>query len=94
MNFSAKLRLYFHICKRFRGKVTEKVGKLRTLSRKDLRYLRIENRRPKGKQNLHDLFFVPQISQIHTDSWLGFKVTQMTQIPQMIGDVIPKTSQK
>ena len=23
MNFSAKLRLYFHICKRFRGKVLE-----------------------------------------------------------------------
>ena len=40
------------------------------------------------------MFFVPQISQIHTDSWFGFKVTQMTQIPQMIGDVIPKTSQK
>ena len=34
------------------------------------------------------LFFVPQISQIHTDSWFGFKVTQM------IGDVIPKTPQK
>ena len=40
---------------------------------------------------MRDLFFVPQISQIHTDSWLGFKVTQ---IPQMIGDVIPKTPQK
>ena len=29
-------------------------------SKKDLRHLR----------NLRDLFFVPQISQIHTDSWL------------------------
>ena len=36
MNFSAKLRFYFHICKRFRGKVTEKVRGPRTLSRKDL----------------------------------------------------------
>ena len=81
MNFCAKLRFYFQTRKRFRGKVTEKVGKLRTLSRNDLRHLR----------NLRDLFFVPQISQIHTDSWLGFKVTQMTQ---MIGDVIPKTPQK
>ena len=61
MNFSAKLRFYFQTRKRFRGKVTEKVGKLRTLSRKDLRHLRIENRRPKGKPNLRDLFFVPQI---------------------------------
>ena len=26
MNFSAKLRFYFHISKRFRGKVTEIVG--------------------------------------------------------------------
>ena len=47
--------------------------------RKDLRYLR-------------DLFFVPQISQIHTDSWLGFKVTQIPQMTQMIGDVIHKNS--
>ena len=23
------------------------------------------------------MFFVPQISQIHTDSWFGFKVTQI-----------------
>ena len=45
-------------------------------------------------RHLRDLFFVPQISQIHTDSWFGFKVTQMPQIPQMIGDVIPKTPQK
>ena len=37
----------------------------------------------------HRLFFVPQISQIHTDSWFGFKVTQIPQIPQMIGDEIP-----
>ena len=29
-----------------------------------------------------------RFTQIHTDSWLGFKVTQM------IGDVIPKTPQK
>ena len=40
MNFSAKLRFYFQTRKRFRGKVTEKVGELRTLSRKDLRHLR------------------------------------------------------
>ena len=32
------------------------------------------------------MFFVPQISQIHTDSWLGFKVTQISQMTQMIGD--------
>ena len=50
----------------------------------NLRYLR----------NLRDLFFVPQISQIHTDSWFGFKVTQIPQMTQMIGDVIPKTPQK
>ena len=29
------------------------------------------------------LFFVPQISQIHTDSWFGFKVTQISQMTQI-----------
>ena len=70
MNYSAKLRLYFHICKRFRGKVLDFWG----LIGKNLRRLR-------------EVLLVPQISQIHTDSWFGFKATQMTQ---MVGDEIPK----
>ena len=68
-----------------KGKGKGRVGQIRAeiqeksaWRRINLRYLR----------NLRDLFFVPQISQIHTDSWFGFKVTQM------IGDVIPKTPQK
>ena len=36
MNYSAKLRLYFHICKRFRGKVLDFWG----LFGKNLRRLR------------------------------------------------------
>ena len=42
----------------------------------------------------HRLFFVPQISQIHTDSWLGFKVTQFSQMAQIFHRIIPRNPMK
>ena len=39
------------------------------------------------------LFFVPQISQIHTDSWFGFKVTQISQMTQIFLDLFGQMTQ-
>ena len=75
MNYSAKLRLYFHICKRFRGKVLDFWG----LIGKNLRRLREVFLVPQ----------ISQIHTDFTDAHrffcvvLMFQVTQISQISQI-----------
>ena len=75
MNYSAKLRLYFHICKRFRGKVLDFWG----LIGKNLRRLREVLLVPQISQMHTDFTDVHRFFCVV----LMFQVTQISQISQI-----------